>query len=238
MQLNSVLLDTGNEVLLGTNQPYWSTASSEGGFSREISEEQIAVSRELATGIFRVWSFAPPGGQVAWPEELPMRDAARAAQLTWDPHADDDVRRCVPPGMPRAMSHNPREIEFVDNDEIIQLRLEVFDAVRSIHMAATLPPGPEQTTRLGYSLGRWEDDNTLVVRTSNIDYPLFNREGVPQSTKVTIEERFTLSENDTALDYRITVTDSETFTEPVTGTKNWRWQPGAEISDYDCATLE
>ena len=76
------------------------------------------------------------------------------------------------------------------------------------------------------------------MRTTRIDYPLFDRLGVPQSDQVAIEERFTLSDNETELAYQITVNDPATFTEPVVGGKVWGWIPGVEIQPYDCAVLE
>ena len=61
----------------------------------------------------------------------------------------------------------------------------------------------------------------MIVETAHIDYPLFDRDGVPQSGEVGIAERFTLSDDESELSYQITVTDPATFTEPVVGTKGW-----------------
>jgi hypothetical protein len=208
-----------------------------GEFERgTLSAVQIAVAQASADGIFRVWSTTGGGfGQVRWQKDLPLRAEARERQLKWDPFADDPARRCVPPGMPRAMSHNPRAVEFVDEGSMILIRLEEFDAQRTIHMNGSLP-NYVQPTPLGYSVGHWEDGN-LIVETTHVDYPLFDREGIPQSREVAIVEKFSLSDNEEELAYEITVTDSETFTEPVTGSKGWVWVPGREIQSYDCAFI-
>jgi len=221
MQLRQ--LAKGGEVLIGGEAK-----------NDTISSARVAAARASADGIFRVWStIAGRFGQVVWQEELPLRAAARAQQLEWDPYSDDAARRCVPPGMPRAMSHNPRAVEFVDKEGVVLIRLEEFDAQRTIHMNESIPddlsPAP-----LGYSVGHWEG-KTLIVETAHIDYPLFNREGVPQSSEVTIVEEFSLSDDEEELAYEITVTDPGTFTEPVTGSKGWVWVPGREIQSYDCA---
>jgi hypothetical protein len=133
------------------------------------------------------------------------------------------------------MSHNPRAVEFVDKGGVILIRLEEFDAQRTIHLNDSIPDNVPPSP-LGYSVGRWEGE-TLIVETAHIDYPLFDREGVPQSSEVTIAEKFSLSDDEEELAYEITVTDSETFTEPVTGSKGWVWVPDREIQSYDCAYL-
>ncbi len=100
-------------------------------------------------------------------------------------------------------------------------------------------PGSEfeenpQRTSLGYSTGRWENEDTLVVQTTAISYSLFNQAGVPLGNSTEVVERFTLSEDQMRLNYEITVTDPEIFTEPVTGAKYWNWTPGDEILPYNC----
>jgi len=232
----SVLMPDGTEISLWGRPRYF---SSSGEFligspdEGAISAERVAVSRERANGIFRVWSrsgeFDPFG-------ELPLTDTARAAQATWHAINDDAARRCVPPGMPRAMSTNPFPIEFIPEGEDIVLRLQEFDTRRLIRMNEEPPGDDTPSTPLGYSVGRWEDQ-ALIVSTTRINYPLFDRLGVPQSDQVAIEERFTLSDNETVLAYQITVNDPATFAEPVVGGKVWAWIPGVEIQAYECAVL-
>ncbi len=48
-----------------------------------------------------------------------------------------------------------------------------------------------------------------------------------------IVERFVLSGDRAHLQYEITVTDPEIFTEPVTATKYWDWKPGVERLPYE-----
>jgi hypothetical protein len=243
-----VLLTSGLEVLIGsTRTPYWSDRYVAGAnYEEGFSAERIMASRESASGIFRVWAGPPrdyphrrrPGrmSQVVWSEELPLRESAEAAQQSWNPDTDP-INRCIPPGMPRAMSLNPFPVELIADGENILLRLQEYDALRTIHMNGVPADDRLPRTKLGYSVGRWED-GTLVVETTNIDYPLFNRTGVPQSADVQITERFTLNDDQTELGYEITVNDPATFTAPVVGTKFWIWMPGLEIQDYDCGFLE
>ena len=134
---------------------------------------------------------------------------------------------------------SPHPIEFLESGEDIILRLEEWDAVRTIHMtggAASTANPPAST--LGYSVGRW-DGGTLVVTTDRIDYPYMDEHGTPQSDAITVVERFTLSTDGRNLDWSATVTDPETFTEPfVAFTTRWTWVPGEVLQPYDCVELD
>jgi len=203
-------------------------SAGESGFS----DEAITASIERSNGIFRVWGW---NGPTTWPEELPLREAARTARTSWNLE-DDPARSCNPHGMPRAIIHNPFPIEFVEPDDgTVRLYLTEFDAYRTIHMDQQLTE-KLPATPLGYSVGEWEDD-VLVVRTTNVDYPLFNRTGTPQSEEVEMLERFRVSNDQLTLRYEITVDDPVTFTAPVTLTKSWAWLPGRERLPYDAECL-
>ena len=55
---------------------------------------------------------------------------------------------------------------------------------------------------------------------------------------VTMVERFWLSEDRQHLEYSVTATDPETFTEPVTLTRDWIWLPGETRQPYDCTVQD
>ncbi len=85
---------------------------------------------------------------------------------------------------------------------------------------------------MGYSIGRWEDD-TLVVTTTNVNWPYFDNIGTPQSEAVHIVERFALSADQARLDYELTVTDPMTFTEPAAYERYWL-ALGESVQPFDC----
>ena len=72
---------------------------------------------------------------------------------------------------------------------------------------------------LDYSVGHWDGD-TLVVETTNIDWPYFDDVGTPMSSALRTVERYTLSADAQRLNMEMTVTDPVNFTEPghLTGT--------------------
>jgi hypothetical protein len=77
------------------------------------------------------------------------------------------------------------------------------------------------------------------VTTTSIDWPyfqLYGLEGVPQSSEMTIVERFTPNADGTELVYDVSATDPRTFTRTVVaeGYRTFRWQPGFELMPPDC----
>ena len=51
-------------------------------------------------------------------------------------------------------------------------------------------------------------------------------------------ERFTLSDDETRLDYVQTATDPENFREAMVEEYVWRWVPGEAVKPYECALWE
>ena len=230
LQVNHVLLDSGMEVILSPSgdQPRWSNEYY-GGTAQTMEPAPLSESSGTADGLFQIWASAG-GRRVPLDRELPLTDAAREALAVWNPLAEDPLLKCVPPGMPPAMG-NPYPMQFIEQDGNIVLRLEEFDNVRTIHLepnASANTPGP-----LGYSVGRWEEGG-LIVETTNINYPYFNRVGVAQSGSVETFERFTVSEDGRRLDYELTITDPATLTEPVTWGTYFVSGRGEVIRPYEC----
>ena len=226
--VTNMLLPSGREVLLDARaEPQWSQQTIGAPVRSEVATDP---SGEL--GIFRVWTSVG-GGNALWNASYPLTAAARAQQVAWDPVADDPTRNCAPKGMP-LMMEQPYPMEFVDRGDEIWMRLEEYDAVRRIVMRPESAAGPATPDRFGHSTGHWQDPRTLVVETTDIDYPWFDKTGIRQSRGVRTSERFLLSADGSRLDYELTVTDPATFTEPVVLRKSWAWHPGEKIQPYDC----
>ncbi len=224
----NILFADGREVLLWGNQPRWSEEFLGG---RDLLAES-GLNRDVARngeGIFRVWSV-PRGSARRVVTHLPFQASAIAARESWDMF-DNFATRCEPEGMPRIMV-NPHPFEFIDQGDRITLRTELYDIERTIHMNRSEAPANEPASNLGYSAGVWED-GSLVVRTSRINWPFFDTIGTPQSDSVEVLERFTLSGDQSRLDFHITVTDPQTFTEPATIEGFWQ-ALGDTIPIYDC----
>ncbi len=222
------LLADGTEIVFGRNvEPYWSEQYIE-RHDPAVAENAPVDAATENRGIFRVWSGVADG--VGQRTHFPFTEAAIAARAAWDP-IDNFAERCEPEGMPRIM-RNPHPFEFVDHATEIAMISELYDLVRTIHMDRTAPPIDEPASPLGYSIGYW-DDNELIVSTTHINWSYFDNIGTPQSEAVMMVERFTVSENQSRLDYQLKVTDPSTFTEPAVYERHWL-ALGEAIQRFDC----
>ena len=54
------------------------------------------------------------------------------------------------------------------------------------------------------------------------------------SNEVHLLERFTVSDDESRLDYAVTVTDPQTFPEPLETGRYWIWRPEIILDGYSC----
>jgi hypothetical protein len=236
MYVTNVLLPNRTEIVLRANaKPRWSPENYLSHLQATIDPKRAAEDR--GDGIFRVW--LPVAAKTPdWASDPPLTEAARAAWLAYDAIRDDPVIDCRQPGMPQVITRSGRyAMRFVRAGDDIVIENEYRDIDRLIHMT---PEAAQRraATPLGWSTGKW-DGTTLVVTTTDIDWPyfqLYGLEGVPQSTEMTLVERFTPNADGTELVYDISATDPRTFTRTVTaeGYRTFRWQPGFELMPPDC----
>ena len=198
-----------------------------GGVTSQF-EDQIQDTEAENRGFFRVWSI-PQDNQ----RELhtPLTEWAIEEKAKFDPF-DNFSTRCEPAGMPRLMWY-PHPYEFIDAGEDIQLKLEMYDLTRTIHMDGAAASEDVPASRMGYSVGHWEDDNTLVIETTRLNWNYYDTLGTPQTDAAEVTERYTLSADQSRLDYYITTVDPQTFTEPATISGHWL-ALGEEIVPYEC----
>src|SRR5688572_19747012 len=238
MYVTNVLLPDRTEIVLRANaKPRWSPERYLSHLQATIDPKRAAADR--GDGIFRVW--LPVAAKTPdWASDPPLTDSARAAWRNYDALRDDPVIDCRPPGMPQVITRSGRyALRFVRAGADIVIANEYRGIDRVVHMTPEAAPAQSRApTPLGWSTGKWDGD-ALVVTTTNIDWPyfqLYGLEGVPQSSEMTIVERFTPNAEGTELVYDISATDPRTFTRTVTaeGYRTFRWQPGFELLPPDC----
>ena len=238
LYIRNVLTSDGEEVLLGGNvQPRWTDRIIEMAESRRRG---VGDTSAPELGLFRVWS-APPGVPLMIPRDLGQTPAGRANlteaalqavdAFVWE--RDNPLQNCAPKGMPLIM-RVPYPLQFLRDGDNILLHQEEYDTVRTIHMAPDASPEGQPDSLLGYSVGRWEDDRTLVVTTTHMNWGYLDAQGLPMSTAAETVERFVLSPQGDRLDYTMTFTDPENVIEPLTFGRHWVWHPDAEVGTYDC----
>jgi hypothetical protein len=220
----SMWLEDGEEL------PLWFSAES-----YVDQQHQVVDAAAENKGIFRVWSVpaANAAAAVAQLARQPFTESAVAARSSWNLF-DNFATRCEPEGMPRIMV-NPHPFEFVDRGNEITLRTELYDIERTINMGRESPPEDAPWSRLGYSVGAWID-GALLVKTTRINWPYFDTIGTPLSEDVEVLERFTLSDDQSRLDFEVTVTDPSTFTEAAVLRGYWL-ALGETLPRFDCQPL-
>jgi hypothetical protein len=123
--------------------------------------------------------------QDAAPEALfrPMRNsppltpaAAKARAAATDPAKTKGFVGCAPKGMPNIMAQ-PFPIEFIDKGDTIEVRIEEYDARRTIHMKPVRDVAAQPRSSEGFSTGHWEG-KTLVVSTAQLTPRDFDFTGI------------------------------------------------------------
>lgn len=230
----NLLLTDGTEVVLGiTGKPYF-TAGEDGQLLESIFDLEAAEqARANAEGIYRVWStiLTDPDSFPMFKGRYPLNEVSAQIKASWNPDPEQQLS-CWAKAMPNLMV-TPHPIEFSQQGENILMRFEEDDAERLIHMNAGDQSQPTNATSMGYSTGSW-DNGTLVVETINIDAEAFDDVGTPIGKDLHMVERYTLSEDEQRLDYKVTFTDPEIFTEPFDLTRYMVWRPERAVQPWDC----
>ena len=237
MFVNNMLLPSGEEFVFKfqaePSDLIWSDRMWSAGNKWFVETGDTSAE---ALGIFRVWSSTLQGGQYSlWLQEYPLIEEAKALKAAFNPAFDNPLSSCQLKGMPAIMG-NPYPLQFHDRGDVIELKIEEYDSVRTIYMNPETAGEPTASI-MGHSIGHWED-KMLVVETSHINWGHFRGRGVILSDQVTTLERFTPTESGAKLEYEVTVTDATAFTEPVTMAKTWVWIPENQVEPYECKLRE
>jgi len=237
MHATNLLTPTGRELILFRGATAKFTNGATGNYDYARKREGDKSRPQL--GLFRVWSFTAVGPFLL-PEDIntnfnlntyPMTDAARQSVAKFNRAKDNPTLNCKAKGMPMIME-NPYPFAISKKGNDIQIQIEEYDLLRTIHMNQTAAPRGTKPSLLGYSVGKMEG-TTLVVTTTNISYPWFDQAGIPQSEQSVLIERFTPTADGSRLDYTVTVTDPVNFTKPVALNRYWL-DLGETLVSYNC----
>jgi hypothetical protein len=145
---------------------------------------------------------------------------------------------CLPPGGPRMMA-TPYQMEIIQQPEhkrIIMIFEGATHVWREIYMdGRKFPEGDElNPTYLGYSVGRWENPDTLVVENKGFnENSWLDYFGHPHTDKMDVVEKWTRPSKQT-LHYEATITDTGAYTKPFTVAWDIPWREGGELPEYIC----
>jgi len=156
---------------------------------------------------------------------------------------DANFRTCDPFGFPRAALDEIRGVQFGTMPNRIVVMYQFQQVWREIWMDGRELPknvggtekGAPDPRYYGYSVGRWENDNTLVVETTGLDENTWlTKGGFPHTAQARIEERYTRTDRND-LKVTLTVEDPKLYTKPFSlGTVYFRLVPGQLMDEKLC----
>lgn len=228
--LINLLMPNGQEMVNGRGRPMlWSTEQMV--LSRKpFDPAAVQAAKDSADGFFRVW------GRRTSPRPVPeayaglLREEGKARVAEYFAPRDNPELACLA-GVPTNM-FDPTPMEIINDGDRILIHTEEHDLVRVVHMTDDRPD--PVASNLGYSVGHWEGES-LVVETTHIDWPYFDPYGTPQSDQMSYKETFSIAEDDSRLQYKIVATDPVYLTAPIELEREWLWQPGTAMVEFDCA---
>jgi hypothetical protein len=145
---------------------------------------------------------------------------------------------CLPPGGPRMMA-TPYQMEIIQLPEHKRI-LMMFEGATHIWREVYLdgrefPKGDAlNPTYLGYSIGRWQDKDTLIVENKGFnENSWLDYFGHPHTDLMEVTERWTRPSKQT-LHYEATVNDPGAYTRPFTIAWDIPFDVTGEMPEYIC----
>jgi hypothetical protein len=143
---------------------------------------------------------------------------------------------CLPDGVPHG-NLLPEPFKIVHARGLILMLYEVETTFRQIYLDGRAFPVDPSPTWQGYSVGRWEGD-TLVVTTMGFnDRGWLDARGTGHSPDLRVEERFRRRDYG-HLELKITLTDPQTFTQPISFTVVEELLPDTDVLEHYCLENE
>jgi hypothetical protein len=167
----------------------------------------------------------------AWPSNNPAGGFASAAHF-------NVYDRCITRGVLGSTFPNiySSGMEILQAPGFVVIRYEMIHESRIIPLDRRPHLAPSIRSYMGDARGRWEG-NTLVVETRNFNGKTGsygrNGNGNPTSEALTLVERFTRRDVE-SLDYRVTVDDPRTWTQPWTVALHLARDPDYVLHEYAC----
>ncbi|MEQ1759826.1 MAG: hypothetical protein ABL986_16035 [Vicinamibacterales bacterium] len=197
-----------------------------------------------------------PGPELGDYLGLPITDGARRWAESWDPSRLTMPEHQCQVHIASYIYRGPLNLRiWTEKDgrtqgvRAIKQYISTYEQTRTIWMDGRPHPSPNAPhTWMGFSTGRWDGD-TLVVNTTHVKQGWIRRNGLPQSDRMTLQERF-IRHGDILTHVSI-ATDPVYLTEPLVKTQNfvlnqrelpeqnWLWvcQPVVEIAGRSAAAV-
>lgn len=145
---------------------------------------------------------------------------------------DDPGLRCMALGLPRVFG-SPYNLDIIDAGDHYLFYHVYEGAMRRIWMDGRDIPEDARLTSMGYSVGHWEDDRTLVIETRRLLPGWLDGSGLPMSGEGTrTVEHYRFSEDRLSADRTLTVHDP-LYTAPLVRTRGMAREDGLDVREQD-----
>lgn len=142
---------------------------------------------------------------------------------------------CIPSPAPYSMLYPELKKVEINANEIIMLS-EGEGTKRIVHLKAA-EFGNEETSLLGNSVGRWEDDTLVITSTGFSPHRSGNAPiGLPSSSEKRVIEWLRLADDGKSIEYRFELSDPIFISGSISGKAKWIFRPAAEFQPAACST--
>jgi hypothetical protein len=187
------------------------------------------------------WAISKPGGHLltAAGSEPPLNAAGKAeyakrqAALKSGDHKIDPVSTCLMHGIPRLL-YAPYPFLILQTTRNLSFVHEVNHTFRIIYWHDK-PPAPEDVdpTYLGSAAAHIDGKSLVIDSVGFNDLTWLDYTGLPHGEKLTVQERYTLS-NPQTIAGTVTITDPQYYTGPWTTRFTLKRQPGMSLNESVC----
>ena len=169
---------------------------------------------------------------------LKLNEQGRAAKAAYDPLSNENPEAtCVGRPTPSAIISTSlylMQIDIQEEQEIVVIRSERNDEVRTVHMDGRGHPDPSERFITGHSIGKWEGD-TLVVDTRNFaNHRSPYQNGVPSGGQKHVVERYRLSDDGKNIELEFTLEDPEYLADAMTHSRPLLYSPHLQMFSGKC----
>jgi hypothetical protein len=128
---------------------------------------------------------------------------------------NDPLDGCDPAGFPRNLLFELRPFQVVRTSNQILMLYQYQRVWRVIWTDGRELPKDPDSRWYGYSVGKWENDFTFVVKTVGMDERTWlDNAGNPHSGEMRVEERYHHRVNHDLVELTVKIEDPKTYTEP------------------------
>jgi len=180
-----------------------------------------------------------PGGlDELMTRDLTLTEVGRAAYEAFDQDSlENPELSCITKPTPGGLVYTdiyPLEIEFIDDEQIIMIRVQYFDQERTVYMDGREHPPADDRTHEGHSIGWWDGDVLVVDTTNFADNRSPYQNGMPSGADKHVVERYRLLEGGTHLRLEFTLEDPEYIVGSMSHRRDLRFAPDMRMTPYNC----